>query len=118
MPRKAPTLTGNQIKQIRANLARKASQCGNRLVDNGLGLLKEKAGEGYELTAGQINSLVSTLKVILPAQQEVEDTTDTLDVKAAHEEHAELKARMREKVLASLTPEETAGLQSKQEIAH
>lgn len=76
MPRKAPTLTKSQIKQIRANLARKATQLGNRLVLNGLGELKDHEGNPIELSAGQIKSIEATLKFVLPAQQEIDDTTE------------------------------------------
>ena len=79
------TLTGSQIAQIRANLARKASQMGNRLVDNGLGALKDKSGQPLELSAGQIKSLLGVLSHILPAMQSTDITVDDRQSKSMDE---------------------------------
>ena len=99
MPRKAPTLTKSQIKQIRANLARQATQLGNRLVKNGLGTLTDHEGNPIELSAGQIKSIEATLKFVLPAQQEIDDTTEErIDYNELQERAEALRQKIIEEV--------------------
>ena len=69
MPKKkpAPELTGSQVKQIRANLARSASMLGNRLVDCAMDRVK--------MNQTQVSAAKTVLGHCLPAMQQVEDTT-------------------------------------------
>ncbi len=98
------TFTKSEQQNIRANLARKASQLGNRLTKYGLGELPEDA-----MSANQVRAALGVLSHVLPSmvQQEVEDVTErTIN----REEILKRQNELRKQILKTVTPEELAGL--------
>ena len=106
MPRKAPELTGSQIKQIRANIARSASQIGRRLTECALG----KA----EMNQTQVTAGKAILQHCLPAMQQVEDTTP--ERTDPHEVKEQLEGMLLD-MLADMTDEEMRALLEKRSHA-
>jgi len=102
MPRKPSELTKRQQQTIRSNLARSASQIGNRLAQNALGKLET------ELTPGQIKSCEAVLRHVLPAMQstEVMDITETVSRDEMQEQLEEYKREL----IKSLSSDEIARL--------
>ncbi len=77
-------LTGSQVSQIRANIARRASEMVTRLTKNGLGTLTAN-GKPYELSAGQIKSIQISLGHILPNMTSTDITVENKPTKTGEE---------------------------------
>ena len=102
MPRKQPDLTGSQIKTVRANLARSASQLGRRLSECALGKL--------DMTPTQITAARTVLSHVLPTQQhtQVEDVTHSF---GTPQEAIDLMEQLKEQIAREMTIDDLMELQ-------